>query len=66
MTEKEAIAKGYKIVEASPIEFGITKNGQGLRTWWKSSFDHKMPTFSNPLIQEAIAAQEQLEKDFPD
>ncbi len=27
----------WKIVEASPFEISLIKNGEGIRTWWKST-----------------------------
>lgn len=45
-----------KIIEASMGEWGLLINGQGARTWWKSSFPDGKPTVDHPLVKEAIEA----------
>lgn len=59
MTSDEAKAKGYEIIEASPVEWGLLKNGRGIRTWWKSSFSGP-PTLEDAKIQEAIRITEEM------
>ncbi|MGH2414540.1 MAG: hypothetical protein ACRDEA_12830 [Microcystaceae cyanobacterium] len=64
MTIKEAEALGYKVIKASPFEVGLTRNGQGIRTWWASDFGGKLPGLDHSLIQEAIVIHNKIESDF--
>lgn len=64
MTKDEAQALGYEVIMASPFEVGLVKNGKGIRTWWCSDFDRKLPPLDHPLILEAVAIQEESEQYF--
>ena len=58
MTAKQAKDAGYEICVASIMEVGLLKNGKGIKTWWCSEFDNKLPDLSHPLIMEAIEVNE--------
>ena len=58
MTAQEAEKLGYQVVRASPSEVGITKNGEGIRTWWAKDFEGKLPALEHPLILKAIETHE--------
>lgn len=64
MTAAEATALGYELVEASAFELGLLKNGQGLRTWWKTDGQGRRLTLDHPLVMEAIGVQEGLERQW--
>lgn len=54
MTIQAAELLGYKVIEASPFEVGLTRYGWPIKTWWCQDFDRKLPKLDHPLIQEAI------------
>lgn len=54
MTIAEAEKLGYEVIEASPFEVGLLKNGKGVRTWFCQDFDRKLPPLDHPKIQETI------------
>lgn len=58
MTTEEAVALGYTVVMASLCEVGLVKGGGGVRTWWCSDFDHKLPGLDHPRILEFIERHE--------
>lgn len=60
MTATEATAKGYKLVQASPFEYGLIKNGKGVRTWFQNQFGREIPDLEHPLVQAAIDIQERF------
>ena len=64
MTADEARRLGYSLMEASPFEVGLLKNGRGLRTWWAQTFDCIMPTLDHPIVLEAIELNEKNEAEF--
>ncbi len=59
MTGEQAKALGYEMIVASHIEFGLVKNGQGIRTWWARSFEHVLPALSHPRVLEAVRINEE-------
>lgn len=58
MTIKEAQAKGYAVIKASPFEVGLLRNGNGVRTWFARDFGGKLPKLDHSLISEAIRIHE--------
>lgn len=58
MTAEEAANLGYQTMKASDYEVGLVKNGKGIRTWWCSDFDRKLPPLSHPVILEFIEGYE--------
>ena len=58
MTKEQATALGYSLIKASICEVGLIKNGKGIRTWWASDFNGKMPELDHPKIMEAIEITE--------
>lgn len=64
MTKQEAEQLGYKVIQASPFEVGLVKNGKGVRTWWAKDFGGKLPGLDHSLILEHIRIQEELENEI--
>lgn len=58
MTAAEAEELGYKVMQASPFEVGLSKNGKGIRTWFAQDFGRMLPSLTHPLIQESIQIEE--------
>lgn len=56
--EADAKRLGYEIMAASLFEVGLVKSGQGVRTWFCSDFDRRLPSLDHPTIQAAIRANE--------
>lgn len=56
----DAEDKGYAVIAASPFEVGLTKNGQGIRTWFANDFGGELPELSHPLVQKAIKINEEF------
>lgn len=54
MTKEEAELLGYQIIKASFCEVGLIRGDRGVRTWWASDFDCRLPPLDNPVIMEAI------------
>lgn len=48
-----------EIIEASPIEWGLIIDGQGIKTWWKSAFLGK-PDLEHPKVKEALQAHAEI------
>lgn len=65
MTREEAEQLGYRVIKASPFEVGLVKGDEGLKTWWCSNFNRKLPDLGHPKILEAVAAHEALLVEFP-
>lgn len=61
MTIQEAEKLGYKVISASFFEVGLVKNGKGVRTWYCSDFDRKLPPLDHPKIQNSIRINEEFE-----
>lgn len=60
---EEAVKLGYSVFAASPFEWGLVKNNQGIRTWFKHSFEPKWqgkqpPPLSHTMIIQSILVQE--------
>ena len=53
-----ARTQGYKVIKASPFEVGLVKNGVGIRTWWASDFDCKLPPLGHPVMMDCIKRSE--------
>ena len=66
MTAKEAEELGYEVIVASPFEVGLVKKfdcgRKGVRTWWCSDFDRKLPPIDHPVILETIEINEKMLK----
>lgn len=60
MTAQEAEALGYKVIAASVFEVGLVKDGRGVRTWFCSDFDRKLPPLDHPEIAKAIDVHERI------
>lgn len=65
MNAEEAKALGYDVVIASFFEVGLVKDfdcghSEGVKTWWASDFDGKLPSLDHPLILETIEINERL------
>src|SRR6185295_19657897 len=59
MTIKQAYRLGYRVIQASAVEIGLSRNGQGIRTWFISDFHatgklQSLPSLAHPKIQKAI------------
>lgn len=65
MTKEEAEQLGYRIVAASSYEAGLIKGEKGIRTWWASDFDCKLPELDHPKVMEAIRINEDYEHSRP-
>lgn len=52
--EKPIDPPDIQIIQASYSEWGLTINGKGVRTWWKSEFPDGKPNPDHPKIQEAV------------
>ncbi len=69
MSEEKHKALGYEVIVVSPFEVGLVKNfacghSEGVKTWWCSDFDRKLPGLDHPLIVEAIEANEVFLKEL--
>lgn len=60
ITEQWCLDNGYQLIQASPFEVGLIKDGRGIRTWWASEFDGQMPDFTNEKVLAIVRAHEQL------
>jgi hypothetical protein len=60
ITEQWCLDNGYQLIQASPFEVGLIKDGRGIRTWWASEFDGQMPDFKNEKVLAIVRAHEQL------
>jgi hypothetical protein len=49
-----ARANGYRLIKASAFEVGLVKDGVGIRTWFASTFDGKMPPLSHPEVLKCM------------
>jgi hypothetical protein len=63
MNAEEAKALGYEVIEVSPFEVGLVQNfdcghSEGVRTWWASDFNGKLPPLDHPLILKTIEINE--------
>lgn len=63
MTADQAHQLGYHIIKASPFEVGLCKGDHGIRTWWASEFERKLPDLDHPTILECIERHEQFLKE---
>lgn len=52
-----AVSLGYSIIKASPFEWGLIKNGKGIRTWFSQDLGNA-PQISDPKVIEAILIAE--------
>lgn len=53
----------YELIRASRFEVGLTCDGHGVRTWWRSAFKGLRPTLSHPRVREAIKINETMLKE---
>ena len=66
MTAQQATEAGFEVVAASAFEVGLVKRGRGVRTWWAKEFGGHLPGLEHPLIQQAIMAHEEMEREWQD
>jgi len=63
VTPEEAKALGYEVIKASAYEVGLVKGDRGVRSWWASDFDGKLPDLLHPTIMETVNRNEESAKE---